>query len=105
MVKIMKNTTNWQLFISQKTKNKTTKNYETEIEDKNLLKKLLEAYDDLKVKMTAPAKLISGDDVMNVLGWSQGPQVGRILKKVEDLHLTGEISSREEAIKYIKKLA
>jgi hypothetical protein len=40
MVKNMKNTTNWQLFISQKTKNKTTQNYETEIEDKNLLKKL-----------------------------------------------------------------
>ncbi len=72
---------------------------------KKLLKKLLAIYDDLKVKMMAPTKLISGDDVMNALGWSQGPQVGVILKKVEDLHLSGEISSREEALKYIKKLS
>jgi tRNA nucleotidyltransferase/poly(A) polymerase len=72
---------------------------------KKLLKKLLEKYDDMKIQISAPAKLISGDDVMNILGYTQGPQVGKVLKKIEDLHLSGAISSREEALKYIRKLS
>lgn len=69
------------------------------------LKKILKIYKDLKTKIPAPVKIISGDDVMNILGWSQGPEVGRVLKKIEDLHLSGQISSREEALKYIRKLS
>ncbi len=72
---------------------------------KKLLRNLLDLSKNCKLKISATAKLISGDDVMNILGWSQGPQVGRVLKKIEDLHLSGEISSREEALRYVRKLS
>lgn len=47
-------------------------------------------------------KLASGEDVMEILKIDRGPQVGEILKELRELQITGDISSREEALEFIK---
>lgn len=45
-------------------------------------------FENLKMsgeQMTAKQKVVSGKDVMEVLGLSQGPEVGRVLKRVQEM--------------------
>jgi poly(A) polymerase len=49
-----------------------------------------------------PPPLINGHDVM-ALGYSPGPKVGRILDFISQKQIEGEIKSREEALRVLKK--
>jgi putative nucleotidyltransferase with HDIG domain len=49
-----------------------------------------------------PRRLLSGYEVMEILGTGPGPLVGRALRALEEAQAAGEISSREEAIAYLK---
>ncbi len=49
-----------------------------------------------------PPPLINGDDVM-ALGYSPGPQVGRILGFIRQKQVEGEIKNREEALEVLKE--
>ncbi|MEJ2745765.1 MAG: HD domain-containing protein, partial [bacterium] len=51
---------------------------------------------------TIVAPLINGHDLLH-LGFSEGPLVGKILREIEDLHLEGALTSREEAIEWVKQ--
>jgi putative nucleotidyltransferase with HDIG domain len=69
----------------------------------------LEAYDFVKnflsttpPELVRPAKLVTGEDVLG-LGYAAGPIVGRILALVEDAQLDGELSSKKEAIRLIRR--
>lgn len=46
----------------------------------------------------APAKLISGNDVIKQFNLKPGPKVGQVLEAVREALASGEISSREEAL-------
>ncbi|MGE5380791.1 MAG: HD domain-containing protein [Methylocystaceae bacterium] len=55
--------------------------------------------------MTVKAKpLVTGEDVMQVLGISPSPKVGEILGKVRQAQFMREITNREAALAYIQKL-
>jgi poly(A) polymerase len=49
-----------------------------------------------------PPPLITGDDVM-ALGYSPGPQVGRILDFIRQKQVEGEIKNREEALEVLRE--
>jgi len=49
--------------------------------------------------------LVNGHDVMAVAGIGPGPMVGRILKELREAQLEGRITTREQAIEMLKRLA
>ncbi len=48
--------------------------------------------------VTAPPKLVRGDDLMSELRLEPGPVVGELLEVIAEARATGEISTREEAL-------
>jgi len=53
-------------------------------------------------KLAAPPKLVDGHDIINIFGLVPGPRFAEILESVHEAQATGEISTREEALSYIK---
>lgn len=47
---------------------------------------------------TAPARLVTGHDLMDALGLSPGPLVGRLLEAVQEAQAAGEVTTREQAL-------
>lgn len=51
-----------------------------------------------------PPRLVDGHDLMNIFGFSPGPGLGAILETLREAQAAGEVSSREEALEYVKNL-
>jgi poly(A) polymerase len=49
-----------------------------------------------------PPRLIGGDDLI-ALGLRPGPEFKRILREIEDLHLDGALTSRDDALSYVRE--
>jgi poly(A) polymerase len=47
---------------------------------------------------TAPARLVTGHDLMDALGLAPGPLVGRLLEAVQEAQAAGEVTTREQAL-------
>lgn len=47
-----------------------------------------------------PPRLISGHDLMRAFGLSPGPRIGELLEAVREARAAGELSSKEEALRY-----
>jgi len=69
----------------------------------------LESYDFVSqflartpVEDVRPPRLLTGDDLV-YMGYRPGPKFSEILHAVEDAQLEGNISTREEALKYVEK--
>ncbi|MCX7934401.1 MAG: CCA tRNA nucleotidyltransferase, partial [Planctomycetota bacterium] len=60
----------------------------------------LEAWQAEQVRPSEPQPLITGKDLL-ALGYAPGPLIGRILRAVEDARLEGDLTSREEAIRWV----
>jgi len=61
--------------------------------------------DDPGDKKTArPISLLNGHDVMNVLNLSPGETVGRILAALQAAQAAGQITNREEALHWLRRL-
>jgi tRNA nucleotidyltransferase/poly(A) polymerase len=56
-------------------------------------------------ELTRPQPLLSGEEIMTRLGIGPGPEVGRVLAGLLALQVAGEISTREEAIAALPRLA
>jgi poly(A) polymerase len=54
-------------------------------------------------RATAPPKLVSGHDLVNIFGLSPGPKIGKLLEAVREAQASGEITTREEALSYIRE--
>ncbi|NQT31029.1 MAG: CCA tRNA nucleotidyltransferase [Deltaproteobacteria bacterium] len=54
-------------------------------------------------KLVAPAKLVSGHDLINVFNMKPGPRMGQLLEAVREAQASGEVSIREEALAYVRK--
>ena len=48
-------------------------------------------------------KLIDGKDVMKILKCKEGEKIGAILKKIRKLQIENKITTREEALEFLKK--
>ena len=53
---------------------------------------------------THPPRLINGQDLIDMLGMSPGPEIGAILEEVREAQASGEITSRKEAISLARRL-
>lgn len=67
------------------------------------LYRLLEKYTEWLKKEEVLPKLISGTEIMEILNIPESPQVGRILKTIKEAQIAGDITTREEALDFIKK--
>jgi len=52
----------------------------------------------------APPKIIDGRDIMSIFYLEPGPKVGRLLEELKEAQAAGEITTREEAVTYLKRL-
>ena len=62
---------------------------------------LLEKYKESMEKVVIP-KLLSGHEVMEILGLSRGKEVGIIINALHEAQISGDINTRDEAIGFIK---
>jgi poly(A) polymerase len=58
----------------------------------------------LEESLVAPVRLVTGRDVMEMLGIGPGPEVGRLLRAIEEAQGAGEIRTREEALALVRRL-
>jgi poly(A) polymerase len=54
-------------------------------------------------RLIVPTKLISGHDLINTFGLNPGPKIGKLLEAVREAQASGEITTREEALSYIRE--
>jgi len=52
-----------------------------------------------------PKQLIHGDKIMKILNLSKGEEIGKVLAKVKDKQLAGEIKNEKEAEEFVRSLA
>ena len=57
---------------------------------------------DLRAVTEPPPRLIGGHDLI-ALGFKPGPEFKAILREIEDLHLDGAISTRDEALAFVRE--
>ena len=69
---------------------------------------LLDNYDFLRDKADEfasepliPERLLDGRDLIDH-GWKPGPELGRLLQEIQDLQLEGELTTREQALQWLK---
>jgi tRNA nucleotidyltransferase/poly(A) polymerase len=55
-------------------------------------------------KAHAANPLLTGNDIMETLLFNPGPRVGELLRKVEEARSDGIISSREQALEYLRSI-
>jgi putative nucleotidyltransferase with HDIG domain len=80
-------------------------NGEGQLEGFYALKRRLAEIERLSLSKDAvPKPLLSGDDVMALLGLSPGPEIGRLLSLLREEQLAGRIRHRKEAEDFIKSL-
>ena len=58
--------------------------------------------DSLSREELKPAPLLSGRDLL-ALGYGEGPKIGQILRSVEEQQLGGDLSSKEDALLWVKR--
>jgi tRNA nucleotidyltransferase (CCA-adding enzyme) len=57
---------------------------------------------DLRAVKEPPPRLLGGRDLI-ALGFKPGPEFKAILREIEDLHLDGAISTRDEALAFVRE--
>ena len=56
-----------------------------------------------KQKKAAPLKLINGNDLIDVFGLKPGAEMGELLESIREAQASGELTTREEALEYVRK--
>jgi poly(A) polymerase len=54
--------------------------------------------------LSVPPKLLDGHDLIKIFGLSPGPKVGELLEALRETQAAGEVSTRQQALLYIKHL-
>ncbi len=62
---------------------------------------LFEAYMDTQKRQAAVARLISGHDLITVFGLAPSPLFKRILNRVDERRLCGELATRDQALQWV----
>jgi tRNA nucleotidyltransferase/poly(A) polymerase len=63
---------------------------------------LLENYWEKPAETISPPRLLDGHEVMTEFDLEPGPRVGAILEAIREAQATGKVSSREEALVYVR---
>lgn len=63
---------------------------------------LLEKYETAEQEVKTVPKLVSGRDVMELLGIPRSPKVGEVLFALKEAQISGDINTRDEALEFIK---
>jgi len=53
--------------------------------------------------LVIPPKLVDGHDLINIFGLGPGPKIGEILEAMHEAQATEELTTREEALSYIRE--
>lgn len=72
------------------------------IKHKRVLLEIINDY--FKKEEVKLPRLVSGWDIMEILGIKPGPIVGKILHEIEEAQVERKVSTREEALIYIRKI-
>lgn len=77
-----------------------------EIVEKNIsnLSSLLNFYLSVKDSLEPLPKLLSGEEIMEILNLSPSKELGKVIKSLKEAQLSGDISTKDDAFEYIKKL-
>lgn len=77
-----------------------------EVINKNLnsLNQLLNFYINVRDNLKPLPKLLSGHDVMQELNIKPSPELGQIMAALHDAQLSGEVTTKEQALKFIRNL-
>lgn len=77
-----------------------------EIVKKNInnLQSLLDFYLNVKDTLKPLPKILSGEEIMELLNITPSKGLGNIIKLLKEAQLSGDITTKEEAIKFIKTL-
>ncbi len=70
----------------------------------NLNRAMLEGYFHKPEEMVAPPPLITGRDVMALLGLEPGPRIGELLEAVREAQAEGVVRTRAEALELLQSL-
>lgn len=68
----------------------------------NNLQKLLDFYLSVKDDLKPLPKLLSGDEIMEILKIKPSKKLGEIIKSLQEAQLAGEIITKDEALEFIK---
>ena len=77
-----------------------------EMFEKNIngLEKLLKRYFEEKNKLAPLPKLLDGKEIMDILKIPQSPQLGKIIKSLQEAQISSIVTTKDEAIKFIQDL-
>ena len=67
------------------------------------LNKLLNYYLSIKDTLKPLPKLLDGNDVMKILNIKPSPILGKIMAEIKEAQISGDILTKEEAIKFVKQ--
>lgn len=76
-------------------------------ETKSMIKSSIEIYNkylEMKKRDVEFKPLLDGNDVMKILNLNEGPEIGRVIKKLREAQLNGVIHTKEDAENYIKHI-
>jgi putative nucleotidyltransferase with HDIG domain len=70
----------------------------------SLTSSLLDHYYNQKETAVSPPPLLSGHDIINALQIKPGPEIGRLLRLLEEAQATGQVSTRDEALLFVREV-
>ncbi|MCD7779902.1 MAG: HD domain-containing protein, partial [Candidatus Gastranaerophilales bacterium] len=68
----------------------------------NNLTALLNNYLEQRKKIKPLEKLLDGNDIMEILNIKQSPELGRIINALKEAQLSGDVNTKQEAVKFIQ---
>ncbi len=68
------------------------------------IKEIWELYKKKGKALVSPKRLVSGEEVMEILNLKPSKEVGKILQAITKKQVSGEIKNKREALKYLKSL-
>lgn len=76
-----------------------------EMVDRNIsnLSWLLSNYLKMKDNIKPIDKFLDGTDIMEILGISQGPELGKIINALKEAQISGDVNTKQEAINFVKE--
>ncbi len=69
----------------------------------DVVRSLLEAWWEQKEDQVSPPTLLSGNDLIKILGLKPGPQIGQLLEEIREAQASGEVSDRASALEFARK--
>jgi poly(A) polymerase len=74
-----------------------------EAELQAVIARLLDRYYHAHDRIVEPPLLLNGREVMKTLGLTPGPRVGEFLEALREAEATGEVTTREQAVEFLKR--